>query len=280
MTTLRSTAILLAEDAEAASIGPLLERLCTFAENNQLSGDDATSLARFVGSSLELAGGEAVIDPDRVTLTPVIAQALRQAFMRALQSDAFNDEDRERLEYFIEATSNVEDLMSLYFMRYSLGRAPDQKSFLYIVWMLWAFLRLKSFNPPTRDGSIYRRLQQMAADVITFNYTNFFDTQTATRVNFFHGRLTEYLKLDDRELVRDDVVFQRATTIEGIVSLIQGLRLDVRAAPALDVPSFVPPTKFKPVMNRAQLRTWVEADDLLVRAATVVVVGYSVAARR
>ena len=272
--TLRTTATLLKDDPEAASIGPLLESLCTFGEHNQLSGDVATGLAAFAGMAVELSGGEAVLDPDRVALTPVMAQALRHAFVRVLQMDDFDPAARERLEYFIEATSNVEDLMSLYFMRFSLGRQPDQKSFVYIVWMLWAFLRFKSFNPPVRQNSIYGRLRELGADVITFNYTDFFDSQTARRVSFFHGRLTDYLKLDSRELVSDA---GEAGTIDGIVSFLDSLRLDVAAVPAIDVPSFVPPTKFKPVMSRTQLRTWANADDLIRQASTAVIVGYSFA---
>jgi hypothetical protein len=36
--------------------------------------------------------------------------------------------------------------MSLYFMKYSLGRPAGQKTFLYIIWMLWAFLRQRSYS--------------------------------------------------------------------------------------------------------------------------------------
>lgn len=274
---LRTTATRLQEDASAASVGALIDRLCTFAENNQLSGADATGVARFAGSQADLSGGEAILDPEHITLTTPVAQGLRQAFVRAMEDDPFDENQRKRLEYFIEATSNVEQLMSLYFTRYTLGRPADQKAFLYIVWMLWAFLRVKTYNPPVAVDSIYQQLPRLAGDVITFNYTNFFDRNTRRRVLFFHGQLGEYIQLDDREIITDSAELRAASTVAGIVDLIKTVRLDDLAGGALDVPALVPPTKFKPVMSRRQLQTWARADALISAATSVVVIGYSFA---
>jgi len=247
------------------------------AENNQLSGEQAVQLARFAGNQDDLGGGAALLDPNHVVLTPTVSQALRQAFVRAMQGDLFNDDQRQKVAYFVEAVSNVEELMSLYFMMYSLGQSKEQKKYLYIVWMLWAFLRLRSFNRPIQPTSIYQQLPSMAGDVITFNYTNFFDSRATKTVCFFHGRLTEYLQLDTRDAITDSPVFLGATTVEGIVRLIETLRLDVTRGQQIDVPSIVPPTKFKPVMSRTQLMTWARADELISQAGTIVVVGYSFA---
>lgn len=277
--TLRSTSERLKNDPEAASVGPLLERLCAMAENNQLSRADAAGLARFAGEAGEVGDGEPVLDPERITLTQTNAQALRRAFLRALQSDTpfTSDNDRQTLEYFVEATSNVEELVSLYFMKYSLGKPADMKSFLYVVWMLWAFLRVRSANQPVRSSSIYARLPTLGGAVITFNYTNFFDPRTARQVTFFHGKLAEFLRLDTREIVRDDAELNAAQSVDTIVAFINSLRLDVANAPAIDVPAIVPPTAFKPVMSRAQLLQWADADAMIQRAGVVFVVGYSFA---
>ena len=274
---LESTATELKADPEAAGIGVLLERLCRFGEINQMTGEDATSIARFAGVNTDVSGGEPIFDPEHAILTPTTAQGLRQAFVRALQGETFDDKQRERMQYFVEVTSNVEELMSLYFMKYSLGRAADQKSFLYIVWMLWAFLRLKSTGRPRRDQSLYARLPTLCNDVITFNYTNFFDRQILKRVRFFHGDLDHYLRVDTRELVGGTPELAAATTVEGIVALINHLRLDVKDAPALDIPALVPPTSFKPLMSRQQLKVWSDTDDAIERAAVAVIVGYSFA---
>jgi hypothetical protein len=274
---LRLTAGQLEGGDGAASVAPVIERLCSLAESNQLSGEQAVGVARFAGSELDLGGGAAVLDPNHVVLTPTVAQALRQAFVQAMQGNVFTTAQRSQVEYFVDAVSNVEELMSLYFMMYSLGQPREQKKYLYIVWMLWAFLRLRSFNRPIQPESIYQKLPSLAGDVITFNYTNFFDSRAAKAVCYFHGRLTEYLELDSREVITDNALFRAATSVEGVVRLIDALRLDVAADPQIDVPSIVPPTKFKPVMSRRQLLTWARADELICQAGTIVVVGYSFA---
>ena len=276
--TLRSAAAKLRADPEAASVGPVLERLCTMAESNQLTGADAAGLARLTGEPGEVGDGEPVLDPERISLSAMTGHALRRAFQRALMSyDHLSAEEREALEFFIEATSNIEELMSLYFMKYWLGRPADQKTFLYIVWMLWAFLRVRSVNRPRIDASIYARLPTLGGDVVTFNYTNFFDDVTGKRAKFFHGRLDEYLRLETRELVRDDSRMRSARTVVSIADFVGALRLDVTKAPEIDLPSIVPPTSFKPVMARRQLRTWADVDELVQKAGLIVVVGYSFA---
>jgi hypothetical protein len=99
------------------------------AEHNQLSAADASGLARFGGTQLDVSGGEAVLDPEHLVPTTTVAQALRQAFVRALQSDVFDDGQRQRMAYFIEATSNVEQLMSEYFTLYSSVRPGTRSHF-------------------------------------------------------------------------------------------------------------------------------------------------------
>jgi hypothetical protein len=275
---LRTTASQLQDDPDAAAVGLLIERLCTFGEINQMSGDDATGVARFAGSQTDLSGGESVLDPEHIVLTPTMARGLRQAFVRAIQDDdPFDEHQRRKVEYFIEATSNVEQLMSLYFMKYMLGRPADQKAFLYIVWMLWAYLRIRSSNPRVKPNSIYEKLPEIGGEVITFNYTSFFKGRDSRHACFFHGRLSEYLQLDTRVVITNDSLLNAATSVETVIQFIEGLRLDVVDSPAIDVPSIVPPTKFKPVMSRAQLMTWARADALLQHASSVVVIGYSFA---
>ena len=137
--------------------------------------------------------------------------------------------------------------------------------------------RSKSTGRTQIDRSLYSKLARLGGDVITFNYTNFFDDVTSKRVLHFHGSLDDYLRLDTRQVVRSDGIFRAAVTIEAIAQAMATLRLDVQNYPKLDIPSIVPPTTFKPVMSRQQLRTWAQADQMLHEAAQVIIVGYSFA---
>jgi hypothetical protein len=268
--TLRSAIAKLQADPDLQSVGEVIDRLCRMAEQNNLTGAALTGLDD--GDSQ----AEYLLDPNKITLTHGPGAALRNVFELALQrGSSLDDKERDLLELFITATSNIEQLLSLYFLKFAQGTQADQKTYLYIAWMFWAYLRSIAAN---KSGvvarSLYANLPTLAtAGIITFNYTNFFDTITARHVNYFHGRLDRYLQLDDRATVDVPALLG----VEQIAAFIEGLRLDVTQDNHLDVPAIVPPISFKPVMSREQLRTWARADELLQRADVVVVVGYSFA---
>ncbi len=258
------------------SLVPVVQQLCDMADSNQLSGPALEGLAGLAGETGQLGSIEPLLDPQKLSLSHVAGSALRQGFQQVLRRGLdLTEEERDALELFVVATSNVEQLLSLYFARYQDGSAADRKNYLYLAWIFWAFLRVRSSGLGPRESSIYRRLPGIGADVITFNYTNFFESSMLSRVKFFHGRLDRYLRLDTRDLVTDDPRLRAAVDVDRVVAFIDALRLDVGEDPAIDVPAIVPPTTFKPVMSRDQLRVWVEADDMLQKASVVVVVGYS-----
>lgn len=266
-------------DPEMEAVGVSVERLCRMAQENVLTGSNVAGLARLAREAGPVADAELLVDPKRLTLSHMLGSALRNTFSRALVEGAnFTPEERQVLQLFVEATSNFEELLSHYFTLYCTGRPPDQKTYLYLAWMLWAFLRARSSSRVQIERSLYARLPSLATDVITFNYTNFFDATTAKRTRFFHGRLDRYLRVDDRTVVTDSPALRAAIDVEHITEFVGTLRLDIRDDPALDIPAIVPPISFKPVMSREQLQTWAQADTVLAGAATVVIVGYSFAA--
>lgn len=276
--TLTSAVEKLKADTTMAPVGDLIGQLCEMATNNQLSAESLRALAKLSGQNWNVGESEPILDPQRLTLTQLPGDVLRTAFREALmRGDQLNDREREVLTLFVEATSNVEQLLSTYFTLFTAGKPADQKTYLYLVWMLWAFLRSRSINRIPVENSIYSALPSIGGDIITFNYTNFFPSNLAKRVKFFHGQLDRYLRVDDRQVIADDPALLKAINISSIVSFLGGLRMDVGEPGAIDLPAIVPPTSFKPVMSREQLRTWVQVDECLQNAGVVIVVGYSFA---
>lgn len=275
---LSSAATKLKTDAAMAPVGEMIEQLCQMASSNRLTGKSLEALARLAGEQGQIGTAEPLLDPNKITLSHTPAAALRSVFQQALvRGQDFSARERQVLELFIVSTSNIEELLSHYFTLYSVGRQSDRKTYLYIAWMLWAYLRLKSVGRGPRGGSIYSRLPSFGGDVVTFNYTSFFVGSTDSRVKYFHGRLDRYLRADDRTTVSDDALLRAASSVEGIVSFLDHIRLDVAQAPHVDFPAIVPPISFKPVMSREQLLAWAETDAVLQRADQIVIIGYSFA---
>lgn len=276
--TWRGVAAKLKRDREMEPLGEVIDHLCSMAANNQLSGKSLRALVRLAGEREEVGDAEPIIDPTKITLSQLPAAGLRAAFHQALvRSQEYTPQERELLEQFILSVSNIEELLSTYFTLFMLGRASsEQKTYLYLAWILWAFLWMKSVGHTAPERSIYSRLPRLGGAVITFNYTNFFSGGGGKPV-FFHGRLDRYLRVDDRATVADDPNLRGAPSSDRLVTLFEGLRLDVNNAPQLDIPAIVPPISFKPVMSREQLQTWAHSDSLLQQANQVVIVGYSFA---
>ena len=141
ITTLRGAVFKLQREADSRVVGVMLEKLCDMAERNQLTGQDLADLARLGGDTVDADGVEPLLDPRRLTLSATPSRALRIVFQRALIHGAdFTDKEREALEFFIVATSDIESLLALFFLRFLNGTQADRKNYLYLVWMLWAFL--------------------------------------------------------------------------------------------------------------------------------------------
>jgi hypothetical protein len=275
--TWRGVASKLKNDQEMEPLGEVIDHLCSMAANNQLRGESLKALVRLAGERAEVGDAEPIIDPTKITLSQLPAAGLRAAFHQALiRSQEYTPQERELLEQFILSVSNIEELLSTYFTLFMLGRASsEQKTYLYLAWILWAFLWLKSVGHTAPERSIYPRLPRLGGAIITFNYTNFF--VGTTRPMFFHGRLDRYLRVDDRMIVGNDPRLRGAPSSDRLVSFFDGLRLDVNNTPQLDIPAIVPPISFKPVLSREQLRTWAAADTVLQQADQIIIVGYSFA---
>lgn len=274
--TWRGVASKLKRDSEMGPLGEVIDHLCSMAANNQLTGQSLKALVRLAGDKAEVGDAEPIIDPTKITLSQLPAAGLRAAFHQALiRSQEYTPKERELLEQFILSVSNVEELLATYFTLFTLGRASsEQKTYLYLAWILWAFMWMKSVGRSAPGRSIYSRLPQLGGNVITFNYTNFFVGGAGTPL-FFHGRLDQYLRVDDRRTVIDDPKLRGAPSAERHVSFFEGLRLDVSKGAQLDIPAIVPPISFKPVMSREQLHAWARADSLLQEADQIVIIGYS-----
>jgi hypothetical protein len=259
------------------SVGEVVETLCNMAEQNLLAGPQLAALSGLIGTAADMGDAEPLLDPRGISLTELPMSAIRSTFHRALmEGPALTDDERSALELFIASVSNIEQLLSHFFTLFCAGRPQDQKTYLYIVWMLWAYLRTKSSGLAPRDKAIYAQLPRLASSVITFNYTNFFLAPTLSHVYHFHGNLDQVLRMDDRRLV--DIKGTGTNSPHELASFAESLRLDVTESPHLDLPAIVPPISFKPLMSRQQLRTWATADDLLANADVILVVGYSFAA--
>ena len=275
---LRKAAEKLRADEDLAIIGVAIEKLCGMADYQEFKEDEVRALARTAGMTGSAPASELLLVPGHFELTELVRTAIRKSYQQIFaRGSTLTAAEKNVLELFVASTSDIEQLLSDYFARYAVGSSADRRTYLYIAWMLWSFLRVRSSRPPRRPAkSAYDLLPAIGDDVVTFNYTNLFHPRPRS-VHFFHGRLDQYLKLDTRELVTNDRRLQDATDVASLIPFLDSLRLDVTSGMDFDLPAIVPPTAFKPIMSREQLLVWADVDGLLQKAELVVIIGYSFA---
>ena len=157
-------------------------------------------------------------------------------------------------------------------------RVADQKQYLLVAWLFWAYLRLKMDESLYSDQKgLYAYLDTLGDNhqFITLNYTaRFFPQSILPRVHFFHGDCLSYIRLETRDLISGNQQAQQANSPESIADFIGSLGIDL-GKEKIFLPGIVPPLSVKPVICREHLETWYQCGSLIDQAANIVITGYS-----
>lgn len=166
------------------------------------------------------------------------------------------------------------------FLGFYLEKNTEIKKYLYVSWMLWAYLITKNneCNQKLKNQKIpfYDKFLNLADySVITFNYTSFLDDSvSADKALYFHGYLKEYIRLDNRDFFKiEKMQFENPfdffkNNISNVFDFENNVFL---------IPGIIPPLKLKPVLSQEFIERWYRANDLIKNADKIVVIGYSFA---
>jgi len=175
---------------------------------------------------------------------------------------------------------NFEELMADLFTGYFTKHIPDQKKYFYLAWLLWAYIRHKEEGARSkRDLSFYKTLSDVGVkgeNIVTFNYTDFFDDVTRPGNGYFHGTSKGFIRFGTREYVTNDVQSRNATTLPLMAAFIQGLQVDWKKHPPdVSLPAIIPPLAMKPIICTEFLDRWYRCGQIIRNAKTIFIVGYS-----
>ncbi len=247
-------------------------------DKNRLEDSTLHSLAQIGGDSHQPSGGDFIISPRGITLTPVVRQAFRETFRGVMQADGLSEDERAVLTTMALTMMNVEELLGDLFSGFYTKRIIDQKQYLYVGWLFWAYLRVKMeqvLQSPER--ALYDELHSLPGnnEFITLNYTSkFFPEPLRDRVHHFHGDCLSYIRFDTRELIKNDQRILDASSPDDIADFIRSLDVQIDAG-KIYLPGIVPPLSVKPVVSREHLETWYRCGLLIDEAQAIVITGYS-----
>ena len=115
----------------------------------------------------------------------------------------FKKSNNPILRHIYKNMLDIEQLLSQYFYGFYTGQISYIRDYLYISWILWAYLvseeQRKAQEKKEKDvsSSIYAQLAGKDCQLITFNYTSYASQASPTAL-YFHGSLKEYVDVENK----------------------------------------------------------------------------------
>ncbi|RAU16449.1 hypothetical protein DN062_18100 [Nitrincola tibetensis] len=237
--------------------------------------DDETFQLISEAFGLEFTESDFIIDVHKMSLSETFKLILKVTLKESLTSDGNPIADA-----IASHMLDIEQLLIQKFLGFYSYNQADVKNYIYISWCLWGYLVwkqnqvLSSFE--NEKMPFYSKLPQ-GIDAITLNYTTFLANAGLENVIYFHGGLSEYVRMDTRQLLpinNLELIDLKEFIEEEISSNIDFTSSTVEEQKHV-IPSMVPPLKLKPILSHKYIDTWAKAAELVHNSQKVVVIGYS-----
>ncbi len=263
---------------KALLLKKLLERVNSIKEGGKI--DDATYnlIKEVLGEGvIEEIGDESIISFKKLDFTDSFKVVIRHILKESVSNPA--DPVGNILGSKI---LDFEKILIDTFLGFYLEKNTEIKKYLYVSWMLWAYLTYR--NNKVNDDYIFEDLpfytnlaKIQNIKVITFNYTSFLEDafkSNSDSLLYFHGYLKEYIRLDNRDFfqISDSELSDPLTFFENNISAT----IDFGAGVYL-IPGIIPPLRLKPVLSQEFIERWHQASEWIKSAERIVVIGYSFA---
>jgi hypothetical protein len=247
----------------------LFEKVETIQRGGKLDEEIFDLIKEVLGEEIEKEiEDESIIEFSKISFTDSFKIVMKRVLKKSIKEPE-NPISKVLSLYFLD----IESLLVKTFLGFYNEYMPDIKRYLYISWMLWAYLRtrenkvLDEFN----DNSFpfYSKIPQDFR-VISFNYTTFLSKVLNTdRYLYFHGSLNEYLRLETRDLLK----FEGDSVLESLKEIVRP-NIDLSKGKYV-IPAIIPPLKLKPVLSNKFIETWYKASKWIEESEKVVIIGYS-----
>lgn len=254
----------------------LFNKLAVIAKEGELD-DETRQLIRevFPKDADELMDSDSILDIHKLSLSDTFKAVLKRTLKLGLKADR-----HEVAEALGADMLNIEVLLVEKFLGFYNESLPDIKNYLYISWVLWAYLveKQKAIIAAFPDGDLpfYGKLPA-DCHAITLNYTSFLERKLGReRVIYFHGGLAEYVSMATRELIAIDEDMATLDPTEFLKGQTENIYFgDDSSSYRHVIPALVPPLRLKPILSHRYIEAWHQASEWVKNAKHIVVIGYS-----
>lgn len=256
--------------AEQRKMGLLIVRIfqkITEVKNGAAIDEDTENLIREV-TGLEPTDST-LIDFNRLSYTDTFRNVIVHILKQSL-----HDSESPILRHVYHNLLDIEQLMAKYFYGFYTNKQSYIKSYLYIAWMLWAYL----VHCEQASSDPHPICSQLAGrddiQVVTFNYTTY-ASEASPSALYFNGTLTDYIDIENKNDLRVDNLRELDLVTFFSDRLSQEMSLEGERI-AIPIPSFMPPLKLKPVLSDRYISVWYRTSEAIRQAEQILVLGHSI----
>lgn len=219
---------------------------------------------------------DSIIDFNHLNYTETFKSLIIEILQRSM-----HESGNPILRHVYRNILDIEQLLTQYFYGFYTDRTSYMRDYLYISWILWAYLvseeqriareAVESTN--VTKPNLYSQLQAKPCQLLTFNYTSSARRAFAD-VLYFHGSLMEYVDVENKN--EFDLTDLDTLDLQDFFQhrLAEELSFDPNRR-AIPIPSFMPPLKLQPLLSKRYIDTWYKASQLTMRANRILILGYS-----
>lgn len=219
---------------------------------------------------------DTIIDFSRISYTETFSLIIKR-----ILNESIHNSDHPVLRHVYKNMLDIEQLLSKYFYGFYVGKESAIKTYMYISWVMWAFLVSEEKRITEQQGEnfnrfpLYSQLSDERCQVISFNYTTFAQHFAPSAI-YFHGILTDYVDVENKA----DKTTGKVSGIDVVDFFTTVLPIEINVdneGKAYPIPTFLPPLKLKPVISNNYINIWYKTANAIVYAKKLIILGCSFA---
>lgn len=219
---------------------------------------------------------DSIIDFSKLSYTETFKSVIVCILNRSI-----NDSENPVLRHVYKNILDIEQLLLQYFYGFYTGQSGYIKNYMYIAWVMWAFLvnEEKQISQHYLDGNnfeslpVYSQLRTSNWNVVSFNYTSFAQ-QFVPNSLYFHGSVSHYVDVKNN----NDLTLNTIHDIDIVGFINNNLKNQISFEAehlCYLIPTFLPPLQLKPVLSRKYIEIWYKTWEVVKVADRIIILGYS-----
>ena len=253
----------------------ILTKVNSLQEGAILDEETALLIEELFGQGI--VGDETIVDFNKLVYTDTFKTVMRQ-----IMEQSMSQPNNVILKHVYRNLLDIEDILVKYFIGFYTGNIPYIKTYIYISWMLWCFMKVKekeifdSYGDNiSKDLPVYSKIP---ADwkVITFNYSSFAYFFNRNNSLYFHGNLFKYIDIQNKTEISIGENDYKSMNIDNFLKdqIMPNLSFNDNSL-KYTIPMFLPPMKIKPVLSHSYIKIWFESEKVIKDAEKIIIIGFS-----